>query len=146
MLVSRALATKIGVGVAAAAIAVSGAAAADAATTHHARPGKVPTALTITAGPGHVRKHRYPHTVAWIKGHLTTATKRRHDVAGATVILERDIKGVWTPVQDARTGRHGWVRFRVDALRHGASFKLVFLGTKHLKRAVSDIITIAPVK
>jgi hypothetical protein len=147
MLVSKALATKLGVGVAAAAIAVSGAAAADAATTaHDAIPGKIPTVLTITAGPGHVRAHKYPHTVAWIKGHLTSATRPKFDIGHARVVLERDVNGVWKVVQHGYTGRYGWVRFRVHALHQGASFKLVFRGTKHLRHAVSDIVTIAPVK
>jgi hypothetical protein len=145
MLASKALATKIGAAAAVATVAASGAAVANAATTH-AHHSRITTRLAITAGPGHVRKHEYPHTVAWIKGHLTTATKPSFDVKGVTVVLERDIKGKWTPVQHARTGRYGWVRFRVHALRHGASFKLVSHRTKNFKSAVSDIVTIAPVK
>jgi hypothetical protein len=145
MLASKALATKIGAAVAAATVAVSGAAAANAATTHAAKT-KTPTTLTITAGPGHVRKHRYPHTVAWIKGHLTTATTPSADVSGGLILLKRDIKGHWVTVQHARTGRYGYVRFRVHALRHGASFELVFRGLRNFSRSKSDVITIAPVK
>jgi hypothetical protein len=145
MLVSKALATKTVIGVATVGFAVSGAAVANAATTnaHHSR---IPTKLAITAGPGHVRKHQYPHTVAWIKGHLTTATKPSFDVKGVRVVLERDVKGKWVVVQHANTGRLGWVTFRVHALKNGASFKLVFRGTRNFKPATSDIVTIAPVK
>ncbi len=145
MLVSKALATKIGIGAATATLAVSGAAVANAATTH-AQHSRIPTNLAITAGPGHVVKHKYPHTVAWIKGHLTTATKPSFDVKGGRVVLERDIKGKWTAVGHRTTNRLGWVTFKVHALRNGASFKLVFIGSKNFKPATSDIITIAPVK
>jgi hypothetical protein len=145
MLVSKALATKIGTAVAAATIAVSGAAVANAATTHaHAK--RIPTVLTITAGPGHVVKHKYPHTVAWVAGQLTTATRPSFTVKGVTIVLERDIKGTWTVTQHATTNRLGKVRFRVKALRNGASFKLVFVGNKNFKPATSPIVTIAPVK
>jgi hypothetical protein len=146
MLVSKALATKIGAGVAAAGIAVGGGAAVANASSTHAHKGRIPTTLAITAGPGHVVKHKYPHTVAWIKGHLTTATKPSFDVPGVKVWLERDVKGTWTVVNHARTNRRGWVTFRVHGLRNGASFKLVFFGNKFLKPAASDIVTIAPVK
>jgi hypothetical protein len=145
MLVSKALATKIGIAVATTGFAVSGAAVANAATTH-AHHSRIPTKLSISAGPGHVRKHKYPHTVAWIKGHLTTATKPSFDVKGGRVVLERDVKGKWVVVQHATTGRYGWVTFRVHALRNGASFKLVFRGLKNFRPSTSDIITIAPVK
>ncbi len=146
MLVSKALATKIGAGVAAATIAVGGGAAVANAATTHAHPSRIPTNLAITAGPGHVVKGKYPHTVAWIKGHLTTATKPSFDVKGVRIVLERDIKGTWTPVQHAKTGRLGFVTFKVHGLRNGASFKLVFFGNKTFKPAVSDVVTIAPVK
>jgi hypothetical protein len=143
MLVSMAL-TKIGIGVAAATVAVSGAAVGNAATGH-AHHSRIPTKLSIKAGPGHVRKHRYPHTVAWIQGQLTTATRPSFDVHGVRVVLERDVKGKWVVVQRKETFHYGWVTFRVHALRHGASFKLVFRGTRNFRPAASDVITIAPV-
>lgn len=145
MLVSKSLATRIGAVVAAATIAVSGAAAANAATTHAAKT-KTPTTLTITAGPGHVRKHRYPHTVAWIKGQLTYNTSPAVGLPHARVFLKREgAKGHWYVVQIGRTGRFGYVRFRVHALRKGASFELVFRGNRKYAGSKSDVITIAPV-
>jgi len=145
MLVSKALAVKIGAGVAAATIAASGAAAANGATAHAAKT-RTPTTLVATAGPGHIRHHRYPHTVAWIKGHLTSNTTPAGQVSGARVFLKREgRRGHWYVVQIRRTGRFGNVFFRVHGLRRGASFKLVFRGNRNFARSKSNVITIAPV-
>jgi hypothetical protein len=145
MLVSKALAIKVSAAVATAGLALSGAAVANAATTH-AHHSRIPTRMFIQAGPGHFRTHRYPHTVAWIQGHLTTATRPSFDVHGVRVLLERDFNGRWVVTQHKETFRYGWVTFRVRALRHGASFKLVFTGNRFFRPTASDIITIAPVK
>lgn len=145
MRVSKSLVARVGTVVAAAAIAVSGVAAASASTAPPATV-KTPTTLVVTAGPGHVRHHRYPHTVAWIKGHLTANTTPARDVSGVRVFLKREgRKGHWFVVQIGRTGRFGNVRFRVHALRKGASFELVFRGNRKLAASKSDVITIAPV-
>jgi hypothetical protein len=143
MLVSKALATKIGAGVAAATIAVGGGAAvANAATANHDK-ARLATSLSIAAGPGHVVKHKYPHTVAWIKGRLTS---HRVGLAGQEILLKRDEKGKWVTVQERKTNFRGWVTFKVHALRDGASFRLVFRGQANFAPSKSDIITIAPVK
>jgi hypothetical protein len=145
MRVSKSLVARVGTVVAAAAIAVSGVAAASASTAPQAKV-KTPTTLVATAGPGHVRHHRYPHTVAWIKGHLTSNTTPAGEVSGARVFLKREgRKGHWFVVQIGRTGRFGNVRFRVHALRKGASFELVFRGNRNFAASKSNVITIAPV-
>ncbi len=141
MLVSKALATKIGAGVAAATIAVGGGAAvANAATTHKA---KLATSLSIEAGPGHAVKGKYPHTVAWVKGRLVS---HKVGLAGQHVLLKRDEKGKWVTVNEKKTGLRGWVTFKVHGLRNGASFRLVYTGNANFAPTKSDIITIAPVK
>jgi hypothetical protein len=145
MLVSKALATKIGAGVAAAGIAVGGGAAvANASSTpNHAHKARLHTSLSIAAGPGHVVKGKYPHTVAWIAGRLTS---HRVGLAGQWILLRRDESGRWVTVNEKKTGFRGFVTFKVHGLRHGASFRLVYRGQANFAPSKSDIITIAPVK
>jgi hypothetical protein len=142
MLVSKALATKIGAGVAAAAIAVGGgAAAANAATTatHHKH--KLATTLSIAGGEGHVRKNGT--TIDWIRGRLTS---HGSGIADATIHLARFEHGKWVWTQHKVTGRLGYVLFHVTALAKGASFRLRYTGNINFAGTRSDIITIAPVK
>jgi hypothetical protein len=146
MRVSKSLAARVGAVVATAAIAVSGAAAVANASTPATAKVKTPTTLVATAGPGHIRHHRYPHTVAWIKGQLTSNTTPAGQVSGARVFLKREgRKGHWYVVQIGRTGRLGYVRFRVHGLRKGATFELVFRGNRNFAASKSNVITIAPV-
>jgi hypothetical protein len=146
MRVSRSLAARVGAVVATAAVAVSGAAAVANAATPAAKV-KTPTTLVAVAGPGHIRHHRYPHTVAWIAGQLTSSTTTSpRPVTGVRVFLKRETaKGHWYVVEIGRTGRYGKVRFRVHALRKGASFELVFRGNRKLEKSASNVVTIAPV-
>jgi hypothetical protein len=145
MRVSRSLAARVSAVVATAAVALSGAAAVANAATPAAKV-KTPTTLVAVAGPGHIRHHRYPHTVAWIVGQLTTNTTPTREVRGVRVFLKREsAKGHWYVVEIGRTGRYGKVRFRVRALRKGASFELVFRGNRKLAKSTSNVVTIAPV-
>jgi hypothetical protein len=142
MLVSKALATKVGAGVAAAAIAVGGgAAAANASTTatHHKH--KLATTLSIAGGEGHVRKNGT--TIDWILGRLTS---HRVGIGDATIHLARFEHGKWVWRQEKVTGRNGFVLFHVYALAKGASFRLRYTGNVNFAGTRSDIITIAPVK
>jgi hypothetical protein len=141
MFVSKALATKVGVGVAAATVAVSGAAAANAATVagHHKH--KLATTLSIAGGEGHVRKNGT--TIDWIRGRLTS---HGSGVGDATIHLARFEHGKWVWKQEKATGRYGYVTFHVYALAKGASFRLRYTGNINFAGTRSDAITIAPVK
>lgn len=145
MRLPKSLAVRVGTVAATAAIAVTGATAA-ANASPAVQKVKTPTTLTATAGPGHVRAHRYPHTVAWIKGQLTTKTVPAGEVTGARILLERlGAKGHWHVVQTARSGRFGRVLFRVHGLSKGAVFELVFRGNLNFAPSKSNVIIIAPV-
>jgi hypothetical protein len=143
MLVSKALATKIGAGVAAAAIAVGGGAAvANASSTpslQHKH--KLATTLSIAGGEGHVRKNGT--TIDWIRGRLTS---HGSGIGDATIHLARFEHGRWVWKQHEVTGRNGYVLFHVYALARGASFRLRYTGNINFAGTRSDIITIAPVK
>lgn len=142
MLVSKALATKIGAGAAAAAIAVGGGAAvANASTAPHVAKHKLATTLSIAGGEGHVRKNGT--TIDWIRGRLTS---HGSGVGDATIHLARFEHGRWVWKQERATGRNGYVLFHVYALAKGASFRLRYTGNVNFAGTRSDIITIAPVK
>lgn len=141
MLVSKALATKIGAGVAAAAIAVGGGAAAANASTATPHKHKLATTLSIAGGEGHVRKNGT--TIDWIRGRLTS---HRTGIGDATIHLARLEKGKWVWKQERVTNRNGYVLFHVYALAKGASFRLRYTGNINFAGTRSDIITIAPVK
>ncbi len=143
MLVSKALATKIGAGTAAAAIAVGGGAAAANASTApaHAAKHKLATTLSIAGGEGHVRKNGT--TIDWIRGRLTS---HGSGIGDATIHLARLVHGKWVWKQERATGRNGYVTFHVYALAKGASFRLRYTGNINFAGTRSDILTIAPVK
>lgn len=144
MNVSKSLAAKVGTVVATAAIAVTGVTAAASASTTTPKP-KTATMLTGTAGPGHVRKH-HPFFVDHITGQLTSVATPAGDVSGARIVLKRETrKDHWIVVQFGRTHKFGKVFFRVRALKHGATFELVFRGNRNFSRSVSAPIVIAPV-
>jgi hypothetical protein len=143
MRVSKSLVVRAGAVVATAAVALSGAAAAaDAATTgHHV---KVATALSISNTTPVL--HRHHLTTAIIRGQLTAPTTTgTATISGKRVFLERrGVKGHWYVVQIGRTGRGGWVRFRVGVRRVAVHFRLVFRGTWNFARSTSAVDTITP--
>jgi hypothetical protein len=139
MRVSKSLVARFGAVAAAAAIAVSGAtAAADAATAAPAVQ-KVPTALSIANTTPVTHPHR---TTAVVYGQLTSnSVPLRH----LRVWLARQgAKGKWHLVRAERTGRNGYVRFRVH-MRKTTTFALVFRGTRNFAKAMSptDTITVS---
>lgn len=144
MNLSTSLAAKAGVVVATAAIAVTGVSAAASASTATPKP-KTATTLTATANAGHYRKH-YPHYVDWITGQLQSNATPPGDISRARIVLKRETKkGHWVVEQFRRTGKFGKVHFRVRALKHGATFELVFRGNRNFSRSVTAPIVIAPV-
>ncbi len=93
MLVSKALAAKVGVLVAAGGIALSGVAAASASTAAPAVH-RIPTALSISNSKRVEHAHQ---TTAVINGHLTAGT---YNLRHLPVVLQRlGIKGHWNRVQ-----------------------------------------------
>ncbi len=54
-------------------------------------------------------------------------------------------KGRWHEVQHARTGFHGFVRFRVYHVAKGATFQLRFPGNRNFARSRSSVIVISAV-
>ncbi len=48
-------------------------------------------------------------------------------------------------MQHARTGFHGFVRFRVYHVAKGATFELVFRGNRNFARSRSSVIVISAV-
>jgi hypothetical protein len=133
------LAVRLGTVAAAAAIAVTGATAAANASTAAPAVQKVATSLSIA----NTTPKAHPHqTTAIVYGQLTSnGTPLRH----LRVWLQRQgPKGHWFVVQLRRTGRAGWVRFRVHVRKNPASFRLVFRGTRNFEKAVSAVDTIAP--
>ena len=143
MRVSKSLVARFGAVVATAAIAVGGvAASADASTAHKV---KTVTVLTGSAKPVHVNKH-HPFGTAHIVGQLTTTGTPAGQVTGARINLWREgPKGRWHLVQHARTGWHGFVRFRVFHVAKGATFQLRFPGNRNFARSRSSVIVISAV-
>jgi hypothetical protein len=141
MLVTKTLAAKAGSVVAIAGLAVGGVAAtASAATTHKV---KEQTVLTAKVGPTHINK-RHPYGAAHFTGQLTGVGTPAPQITGQRVLLEREGKaGHWNIVQHARTGRHGYVRFLVHHVAKGATFKLVFRGSRNFAASVSNVIEIS---
>jgi hypothetical protein len=144
MRVSKSLVARFGTVVAAAGIALgSVAATADASTAHHKV--KTQTILTGSAKPVHVNKH-HPFGTAHIVGQLTTPGTPAGQVTGVRVNLWREgAKGRWHEVQHARTGFHGFVRFRVYHVAKGATFQLRFPGNRNFARSRSSVIVISAV-
>jgi hypothetical protein len=143
MRVSKSLLARFGTVIAAAGIAVgSVAATADASTAHKV---KTVTILKASAKPVHVSK-RHPYGTAHIVGQLTTAGTPAGQVTGARINLWREgAKGRWHLVQHARTGYHGFVRFRVFHVGKGATFQLRFPGNRNFAHSRSSVIVISAV-
>ncbi|HSZ45586.1 MAG TPA: hypothetical protein VK823_09640 [Streptosporangiaceae bacterium] len=140
MLVSKALAAKVGVLVAAGGIALSGVAAASASTAAPAVH-RIPTALSISNSKRVEHAHQ---TTAVINGHLTAGT---YNLRHLPVVLQRlGIKGHWNRVQLKWTRIHGHVFFLVHVFKKPATFRLVFRGTGNFAPSTSKIDTIVPVK
>jgi hypothetical protein len=141
MLVTKTLAAKAGTVVAISGLAVGGVAAtANAATAHKV---KEPTALAAKVGPTHINK-RHPYGAAHFLGQLTGVGTPAPQITGQRILLEREsATGKWHVVQHARTGRHGYVRFLVHHVAKGATFKLVFRGSRNFDAAVSNVIVIS---
>lgn len=143
MRVSKSLVARFGAVVATAALTVgSVAATADASTAHKV---KTATILTGSARPVHVNRH-HPFGTAHIVGQLTTPGTPAGQVTGARINLWREgPHGRWHLVQHARTGWHGFVRFRVYHVAKGATFKLKFPGNRNFARSQSSVIVISAV-
>jgi hypothetical protein len=142
MVVTKALAAKVGAVALAGGIAVSGVAAANASTPNGHKV-KEPTILTAKVGPTHINR-RHPYGAAHITGHLTGVGTPAPQISGKRILLERErANGTWRIVQHGRTGRHGYVRFLVHHVAKGATFKLVFRGTANFARATSNTIVIS---
>ncbi len=140
MPVSSYLTARIGAAVAAAAIAATGATAVANAAT--AAPAKVTTALSISNTTPKAHRHQ---TTAIVKGQLTAVSTHVSPVRGVWVLLQRQgPKGHWFATKAERTGRHGWVAFRVHVRRHAVNFRLVFRGTKNFAKSKSAVDTISP--
>ncbi|MGO8957930.1 MAG: hypothetical protein ACLQFR_11250 [Streptosporangiaceae bacterium] len=139
MRVSSHLAARFGAAVAAAAIAVTGAATAANAA---AAPAKVTTALSISNTTPKAHRHQ---TTAIVKGQLTAVSTQTSPVRGAWVLLQRQgPKGHWFAVKAERTGRHGFVAFRVHLRKSAVSFRLLFRGNRNFAKSVSAVDTISP--
>jgi hypothetical protein len=92
-----------------------------------------------------VNKH-HPFGTAHIVGQLTTPGTPAGQVTGVRVNLWREgAKGRWHEVQHARTGFHGFVRFRVYHVAKGATFQLRFPGNRNFARSRSSVIVISAV-
>ena len=138
MRVSSHLTARFGAAVAAAAIAVTGATAVANAAT--AAPAKVTTALSISNSTP--KAHQ---TTAIVRGRLTAVSTHTSPVRGVWVLLQRQgPKGHWFAVKAARTGRHGWVAFRVHIRKAAVNFRLLFRGNRNFARSVSAVDTISP--
>ena len=56
-------------------------------------------------------------------------------------LAKQNAKGKWHLVKRERTGRHGWVAFRVHVFKT-ANFALVFRGTRNFAKSVSSVVTV----
>jgi hypothetical protein len=135
------LAVRIGGVAAAAAIAVTGAAAAATASTAAPAHTKVATALSIANTKPVAHRHQ---TTAIVYGQLTAGSAT---IAGKRIFLQRQgPKGHWFVTQIRRSGRDGWVHFRVHVRKVAVNFRLVFRGTLNFHKSVSATDTISPAK
>jgi hypothetical protein len=139
MRLPESMAARIGAVAATAAIAITGATAAANAATAAPAVHKIPTTLTISNSTPVGHRHQ---TTAVINGHLTAGA---YNLRHLRVYLERlGLKGRWHVVNVALTRSHGHVFFRVHILKKAASFRLVFRGTRHFAKSISDVDTISP--
>jgi hypothetical protein len=141
MRVSKSLAIRISTVVATAGLAIGGVAAtANAATAHKV---KEPTVLTAKVGPTHINK-KHPYGAAHFTGQLTGVGTPAPQISRQPILLEREnAKGRWIITQRGRTGYHGYVRFLVHRVAKGATFRLVFRGSKNFDGATSNVIVIS---
>ena len=139
-MLSKTLAVKAGTVVATAGLAIGGVAAtANAATAHKV---KEITYLHATVGPTHINK-KHPFGAARITGQLTGVGTPAPQISNQRILLEREnASGRWVVVQHATTGRHGYVRFLVHRVAKGATFVLVFRGSKNFAPSISNVIVI----
>jgi len=144
-MLSKTLAARAGAVVAVAGLAVGGAAAAaNAATEHHKV--KELTEILATVSPTKINKH-HPHGIALITGQLLgTAQVPHNQISGQRILLERlQSNGTWRFTgQSAVTGTFGKVRFLVHRVKGGATFELVFRGSKNYAASTSTPISISP--
>jgi hypothetical protein len=141
MRVSKSLAAKAGTVIAVAGLGLGGVAAtANAATAHRV---KEPTVLTAKVGPTHINK-KHPYGAARFTGRLTGVGNPAPEIKGEPILLEREgAHGRWHVTQVRRTGGAGYVRFLVHHVAKGATFRLVFRGSKNFDRAISNVIVIS---
>lgn len=141
MFLSKTLAAKAGTVIAVAGLAIGGvAASANAATAHKV---KEPTVLTAKVGPTHINK-RHPYGAAHFTGQLTGVGTPAPQISRQPILLEREnAKGHWVITQRGRTGYHGYVRFLVHRVAKGATFRLVFRGSKNFAGSTSNVIVIS---
>ncbi len=142
MLFSKALAVKAGTVVAVGGLAVGGVAAtANASTAHKV---KELTEILDHVSPTHIGRH-HPHGAAWITGQLLGTGQVPHNqITGQRIVLERLQKnGTWKVTQHETTGRLGKVRFLVIRVKGGATFELVFRGSKNFAASRSRPIDIS---
>jgi hypothetical protein len=141
MRVSKSLAVRISTVVATAGLALGGVAAtANAATASKV---KEPTVLTAKVGPTHINK-RHPYGAAHFTGQLTGVGTPAPQISRQRILLEREnVKGHWVITQRGTTGAHGYVRFLVHRVAKGATFRLVFRGSRNFAAATSNTIVIS---
>jgi hypothetical protein len=147
MRVSRSLAVGISTVVATAGLAIGGvvatANASTASTTSTSAKVKEPTVLTAKVGPTHINK-KHPYGAAHFTGQLTGVGTPAPQISRQPILLEREnAKGRWIITQRGRTGYHGYVRFLVHRVAKGATFRLVFRGSKNFDRSISNVIVIS---
>jgi hypothetical protein len=143
MLFSKALAVKAGTVVALGGLAVGGVAATANASTGHKV--KELTEILDHVSPTRVN-HNHPHGAAWITGQLLGTGQVPHNqITGQKVYLVRlEKNGTWKVTQPGHvTGRLGKVRFFVHYVKHGATFELVFRGSKNFAASRSHPIDIS---
>ncbi len=133
MRVSSSLAARFGAVAAAAAIAVTGATAAANASTAAPAVQKLATSLSIANKTPVVHRHQ---TTAWVYGQLTSGTTPLRHLH--VWLARKGPNGKWHLVREERSGRNGWVGFRVH-MRKTSSFALVFRGTRNFARSVSSV-------
>lgn len=141
MFLSKTLAAKAGTVIAVAGLAIGGVAASANAST--ASKPKEPTVLTAKVGPTHINK-RHPYGAAHFTGRLTGVGTPAPQISRERILLEREgAKGRWHVTQVGRTGYHGYVRFLVHHVAKGATFRLVFRGTRNFAGSTSNVIVIS---
>jgi hypothetical protein len=140
-MLSKTLAAKAGTVIAVAGLALGGvAASANASTAHKV---KEPTVLTAAVGPTHINK-RHPYGAAHFTGQLTGVGTPAPEISRQRILLEREnANGKWVITQRGTTGYLGKVRFLVHHVAKGATFRLVFRGSRNFDGSTSNVIVIS---